>query len=75
MRIVDELLVALGDGRWHNLCSHEVQTNGDPIAFFKTACAAGIASGRELVEVDDTWARLTPKGVDALRKLPSFARP
>jgi hypothetical protein len=57
----------LADGRWHNFVTHEAQAGNVPFGeWFREVIGLGILLGYRFAECDDTWARLTPKGKEAM---------
>jgi hypothetical protein len=57
----------LADGRWHNFLTNEALAGNVSVRdWFWQAIGLGILLGHGWAEQDDTWARLTPKGKEAL---------
>jgi hypothetical protein len=57
----------LADGRWHNFLTHEATLGTDSIRdWFWQVVGLGILLGHSYAEQDDTWARLTARGREAL---------
>jgi hypothetical protein len=57
----------LADGNWHNFLTHEALGGNVSVReWFWHVVGLGILLGQGYVEQNDTWARLTPKGKEAL---------
>jgi len=57
----------LADGRWHNFLTHDALAGNVPVRdWFWQVIGLGILLGHGWAEQNDTWARLTPKGKEAL---------
>jgi hypothetical protein len=57
----------LADGRWHNFVTHEAQAGVVPFGeWFREVVGLSILLAYRFAESDDTWARLTPKGKEAM---------
>ena len=57
----------LADGHWHNFLAHEARAGDAALReWFSQVIGLGILLGHGWAELDDTWARLTPKGKEAM---------
>ena len=57
----------LADGRWYNFLTHEAMLGHDSVRdWFSQVIGLGILLGHDFAERNDTWARLTAKGREAL---------
>ena len=67
LSIAKPVFERLADGRWHNFLTHEAMLGKDSVRdWFWQAVGLGILLGHDWVEQNDTWARLTAKGREAL---------
>jgi hypothetical protein len=67
LSIARPVFVRLADGNWHNFLTHEALA-GDVSAreWFLQVIGLGVLIGQSWAERDDTWARLTPRGKEAM---------
>jgi hypothetical protein len=57
----------LADGHWHNFLTHEAQAGDVQFReWFSQVIGLGILLGHGWVEQENTWARLTPLGKEAM---------
>jgi hypothetical protein len=57
----------LADGHWHNFLAHEARAGDAALREWSSqVIGLGILLGHGWAELDDTWARLTPKGKEAM---------
>ena len=61
------VLERLADGHWHNFVPHEALAGNVSVRdWCWQVIGLGILLGHGFAEQNDTWARLTPKGKEAL---------
>jgi hypothetical protein len=67
LSIAKPVFERLADGNWHNFLTHEALVgNVSAREWFLQVIGLGVLIGQGWAERNDTWARLTPKGKEAM---------